>query len=117
MFNILETCMINTNVEPLQSGSRIFRQNEKFDINELHRVMNDNSKFVVICNDVSANSEKTKKQLYIMTDVLTAEEGYADTYMFAHYGRSESGATNRKLMLSFSEINDEPTLKATYFNS
>lgn len=117
MYTDSKVCIFNTNVEPLTSGSRVFKKDEIVDINELHECLKDSSKYVVICNDVSAHSSATKKQYFILTDVLTAEDGYEDTYMFSHMGRSSVGVTERKIMMSFSEVNDNPTLKATYFAS
>lgn len=116
MYSKAETCIFYTNVEPLTEGTRIFKKDEIVDINELHNCLNDSSKFVVVCNDVSAFSSATEKQYFIVSDKLTAEEGYDDTYMFTHNGRSSVAVTNRKIMMSF-KGGDNPVLKATYFAS
>lgn len=113
-----EVKIFHTSVEPLSSGYRIFRNDSHIvDIHELHRELLEGCSFVVICNDVSAHSENTEKQYFICTDKLVAEDGYADTFMFSHFGRSQTGATNRKIMMSFSDLESEPVLKATYFSS
>lgn len=118
MFNTGKLRIFHTAVEPLSSGFRIFTKDDKIvDIDELHRALLNGSVFTVICNDVSAHSEYTEKQYFIVTDKLKAEDGYEDTFMFSHFGRSSASITNRKIMMSFSEIGEEPKLKATYFNS
>lgn len=116
MYTKAETCIFYTEVEPLSDGTRIFKKDEIVDINELHECLNDSSKFVVVCNNVSKHSSATEEQYFIVSDKLTAEDGYDDTYMFTHSGRSTVAVTNRKIMMSF-KWGDEPILKATYFAS
>lgn len=116
MFTKLHVCMFYTSVEPLTSGTRTFNDNKLFNIHELHKLLNDGN-FVVVNNDVSKWSDATKEQRFIFTDKLAPEEGFADTYVMSHYGRSGNGVTNRKIMLSFSALDSAPVCKATYFNS
>lgn len=117
MYSEAKVCIFNTNVEPLTSGSRIFKKDEVVDIEELHSCLKDSSKYVVISNNVSAHSSATKVQNFILSDVLYPEAGYDDTYMFSHMGRSSVGLTERKIMLSFGTQNGEVVMKATYFAS
>lgn len=117
MYSEAKVCIFNTNVEPISSGNRTFKQNEVIDIVDLLECLKDSSKYVVISNDVSAHSEATKKQNFIVTDVLYPEEGFDATYMFTHTGRSASAVTLRRIMMSFGTQNGEPILKATYFVS
>lgn len=117
MYSEAKVCIFNTNVEPISSGSRTFTQNEVIDIAELQECLKDSSKYVVISNDVSAHSQATKKQNFVVTDVLYPEEGFDETYMFTHTGRSATTVTMRRIMMSFGEANGEPILKATYFAS
>lgn len=117
MFINGNVCMYYTSVEPISSGSRIFRKEDNIvDINELHKSLLDTDNFVVLINDVSKYSEATEKQYFIVTDKLANEEGYEDTFVFSHFGRG-NGITNRKIVMSFSEISETPSLKATYYNS
>lgn len=110
--------MYHTQVEPLSTGERIFNNDDHIvDINELHKTLCVGVDLVIIANDVSLWSDATEIQYYVMTDRLSAEVGYEHTFVFSHYGRSGVGATNRKLMLSFSEVKDNPVMKASYFNS
>lgn len=118
MFTRNTICTFRTAVQPLSSGTRIIKQSDKlFDINELHKLLND-GEFVVVANDVSKWSDATEEQYYIFTDKLKTEAGYADTYVMTHWGRSLSGATNRKYVLSFSDFDDEdPKCFAHYYSS
>lgn len=115
MYSSAEVVIFNTVAEPQNSGTRIIKQSDSVvDINELHRALLDSSKFVVVSNDVSKWSEATERQNFIITDKLVTEEGYVDTFVMSHFGKSLSATTNRRIVLSFSEFSDEPTIKATY---
>lgn len=116
MYSEAKVCVFNTAVEPENSGTKTFKQSSNIvDINELHKCLLDSSKFVVISNDVSAYSDATEKQNFIVTDKLVAEEGYADTFVFSHFGKSLNTATPRRIVMSFTSFDaDEPEIKATY---
>lgn len=124
MFNKAEVCVFYTTVEPITSGTRIWRKEDKIvDINELHKCLNDHSKFVVICNDVSEHSNATEKQYFIVTDKCKTEESvdgepkFVDSYILSHHGRSANGVIVRKIMMSFTDFIENPVLKCTYFSS
>lgn len=117
MFNYGIIRVYHTNVEPLSSGTRVFTDGDNIvDIEELHRQLA-NGNIVMLVNDVSEHSSATKKQYYMVSDELTAEEGYSDTFAFTHYGRSLASVTNRKLVLSFAEKSNGWEMKASYFDN
>lgn len=116
MYIDMKVCMFTTHVEPLSSGNKTFTQSEiDIDINEFHKCLNDDARFVVVCNDVSKFSDSVLKQYFIITDKLVAEEGFDDTFIMSHYGRGQN-ITNRKYKISILG-GENPTLKATYYSS
>lgn len=130
MFNEGKLAIFNTMVEPKTSGTKIFRASDKIvNIDELRKALNDDTKLVVIRNNVSKWSDATETQTFVNTDKLTPEieetgEGeeieiiqYDCTYTFSHWGRSLSGTTHRKIIMSFKGEGKNAILKATYFNS
>lgn len=118
MYNKGEVKIYHTSVEPKNSGSRTFtKESGIVDIDELHKALLNPNNFVVIKNNVSNWSDATEIQTFINTDKLVAEDGFDDTFVFAHYGRSGASVTNRKIVMSFSKIGTEPKLKATYYST
>ena len=110
MLNKGNVVIFNTTVEPKTSGTRIIKATDNLvNIDELRKSLNDNSKVVIIRNNVSKWSDATELQNYINTDKLVPEVvtigddeiAYEETYTFTHWGRSLSSATNRKIVMSF----------------
>ena len=126
MLNKGNVIIFNTTVEPKTSGTRIIKASDKLvNIDELRKALADDSKFVIIRNNVRKWSDATVHQNYINTDKLVPEEvtigeetiQYEETYTFTHWGRSLSTATNRKIVMSFRGKGKNAELRATYFSS
>lgn len=112
MFSLRSIYLLEVEIEPKSTGSRVFISNDLFDINELHKALNDGN-LVAFVNNVSNWSDATEKQYFILTDKVKPADGYKDAYVFTHYGRSRSGVVNRKIVMNF----DDTTMMAEYFAS
>lgn len=112
MFSLRHIYLLEVEIEPKTTGSRVFFNNDLFDINELHKALNDGH-LVAFVNNVRHWSDASEKQYFILTDKVTPAQGYKDAYVFTHWGRSNSGATNRKIIMNF----DDNTMMAQYFSN
>lgn len=112
MYSLKQIYFLEVEIEPKNSGTRVFIDNSLFDINELHKILNEGN-LVAFVNNVSNWSDATDKQYFILTDKVKPAQGYKDAYSFSHYGRSNSGAVNRKIIMNF----DDTTMMAQYFGS
>lgn len=118
MFNEGKLAIFNTEVEPLSTGDKVFTYADKIvNIDELRKALNSDNRLVVIRNHVGIWSSATECQTFINTDRLAPETDYEETYTFTHWGRSLSGATNRKIVMSFKGKGKNAVLKASYFSS
>lgn len=118
MYNSSEIRIFNTEVEPANSGSKIFNQSDGIiNIDDLRKSLEDDSTLVVIRNHVKEWSVATEIQSFINTGRLIPEEGYECTFVFAHYGHTLDAVTNRKIIMSFEGKGNDAVLKASYFSS
>lgn len=114
MYNKSNICLFHVNTEGQAEGQRVVTNADGIvDINELHKVLNDVDKIVMLCLH-PVNSDVMEHQYFMCTGKLKAEK---DTYVFSLYTRTATAVVTRKLVMEFSDFDEEEKITVKYFTT
>lgn len=114
MHNVSNIRLFHVNTEGQATGERVVTKADGIvDIDELHKVLNDVDKIVMLCLH-PINSNVMEHQYFMCTGKLKADK---DTYVFSLYTRTVTEVVTRKLVMEFNDFGEEDKITVKYFTT